>query len=202
VPYKGIQHAILAMKGMPGKLSILGDGPERDRLTLLRDRQGLRDKVEFVGFQPDLVPYLLAATALILPSVNRAEAFGIIQLEAMAAGCPIINTDIAGSGVPSVSPDGVTGFTVPVHDSGAIAAAALRLLSDEVLRARFAANGVERVRRYYSLPVCLAQVQEIYDGVVEAARNSHAHVHRLIRKKADMKTSVFLQHSEVTQRKE
>jgi rhamnosyl/mannosyltransferase len=190
VPYKGVQHAILAMRSMPGKLRILGDGPERDALVALRDSAGLAGKVEFVGFQKDLVPELMAATALLLPSINRAEAFGIIQLEAMAAGCPVINSQIPGSGVPLVSVDGLTGLTVPVGDSAALAAAATRLAQDPALRSRLSANAIERVRRYFSLPVCIAQTNVIYEEVVRRSRHSHAHIHRILRKSADMKTSI------------
>lgn len=190
VPYKGIRYAIEAMRETDGKLLVLGDGPERDRLAALRNRLGLQPKVWFTGFVPDLVPYLMAATALWLPSFNRAEAFGIIQIEAMAAGCPVINCLIPGSGVASVSVDGLTGFTVPTKNASALATAATRLAADDTLRARFSAQAVDRVKRLFSLPVCLAQVQEIYDDVVARSRRSHAHVHRIIRKTSEMKTSI------------
>ena len=76
----------------------------------------------------DIVPYYLAADAFWFPSNARSEAFGLVQVEAMASGCPVINTAIPHSGVPWVSPHEETGLTVPVDDPVALADAADRLL--------------------------------------------------------------------------
>ncbi|MFM7538532.1 MAG: glycosyltransferase [Planctomycetota bacterium] len=79
-----------------------------------------------------------AATALWFPSVARSEGFGLAQVEAMASGCPVINTAIPGSGVPWVSLHGVSGLTVPVEDPAALAEAARHLSENATLRASLA----------------------------------------------------------------
>ena len=87
------------------------------------------------------MPYYLAADAFWFPSNARSEAFGLVQVEAMASGCPVINTAIPHSGVPWVSPHEETGLTVPVDDPAALAAAANRLLTEPGLRDRLGAAG-------------------------------------------------------------
>ena len=98
-------------------------------------------------------PYYLAADAFWFPSNARSEAFGLVQVEAMASGCPVINTRIPHSGVPWVSRHEETGLTVPVNDPEALAAAAHRLLTEPGLRDRLtdaarrrAADGVRPPR--------------------------------------------------------
>ncbi len=101
-----------------GTLLIVGDGPDRPELEAEARRLGVRDRVVFLGAMPyqQVVPYYLAAEAFWFPSNARSEAFGIVQVEAMASGCPVINTAIPHSGVAWVSPHGVSGLTVPVDD--------------------------------------------------------------------------------------
>jgi rhamnosyl/mannosyltransferase len=104
---------------------------------------GLGDRVRFLGRMPhdeDVIAHYLAADAYWFPSNARSEAYGLVQIEAMASGCPVINTAIPHSGVPWVSRDGETGLTVPVNDPLAFAAAARRLLAEPGLRNRLAAG--------------------------------------------------------------
>ena len=98
---------------------LIGDGPDEPLLRAEADRLGVADRVDFLGNLPhylDIVPYYLAADAFWFPSNARSEAFGLVQVEAMASGCPVINTAIPHSGVPWVSPHEETGLTVPVND--------------------------------------------------------------------------------------
>src|SRR5213079_1381252 len=90
-------------------------------------------------------PFYLAAYALLFPSNARSEAFGLVQLEAMASGCPVINTAIPHSGVAWVSRHLETGLTVRMNDSAALVDAACRLLADCDLRDRLAAAARLRV---------------------------------------------------------
>jgi rhamnosyl/mannosyltransferase len=94
--------------------------------------------------EDELVGCFLAATALWFPSNARSEAFGLVQVEAMACGCPVINAAIPASGVPWVSRHEETGLTVPVNDPQALALAAQRLLHEPGLRERLVRNGRER----------------------------------------------------------
>jgi len=101
----------------------------------------------------------------VLPSVARSEAFGIVQLEAMAAARPVVNTRID-SGVPFVSIDGVTGITVPPREPEALAAAITRLLDNPDLRARYGAAATRRVREEFSLEAMASRTLDLYHDIL------------------------------------
>jgi rhamnosyl/mannosyltransferase len=146
--YKGFDTALEALRGVTGRLLIVGTGPLEPMLRRRVAQFGLSERVTLAGHldEESLVGAYRAATALWFPSNARSEAFGLTQVEAMASGCPVINTAVVGSGVPWVSPDGVTGLTIPVADAPALARAAQRLIEDPALRARLGAAGVARAR--------------------------------------------------------
>ncbi len=168
--YKGFLNAVRALPEVPGTLMLVGDGPERAGLLAEAERLGVADRVAFLGAMPyqRVVPYYLAADAFWFPSNARSEAFGIVQVEAMAAGCPVINTTIPHSGVPWVSPHEVTGLTVPVDDPGALATAARRLLDEPGLRDRLAAAGRDRAAREFDHRVMADRSLAIYRRVLAA----------------------------------
>jgi rhamnosyl/mannosyltransferase len=138
VYYKGFDTALHALRQVAGKLIIIGQGPYQEHLKQMSHQLGVADRVVWLNHASDdaLVGAYHAAKALWFPSNARSEAFGLVQVEAMASGCPIINTDIPYSGVSWVSPNEESGFTVPVGDAAAFAAAANRLLDDPGLRDR------------------------------------------------------------------
>ena len=109
----------------------------------------LSDRVRWLGRATDdeLVGAYLAATALWFPSNARSEGFGLVQVEAMANGCPVINTSIPASGVSWVCRHEQEGLTVPVNDPAAFAAAANRLVSEPDFRARLSAAAPPAGRR-------------------------------------------------------
>ena len=112
VPYKGFHFLIRAMKHVDAKLILIGAGPQSSDLARLAASEGVENKLIMLGPVDNLSPYFSAARVFVLPSCNRSEAFGIVQLEAMAAGLPVINTDID-SAVPEVCVNGETGITIP-----------------------------------------------------------------------------------------
>jgi rhamnosyl/mannosyltransferase len=144
VGYKGLEVLIRAMREVDARLLVAGAGPLGDALAFQARRDGVEERVRLLGTVPDLRPLYHAADVFTLPSVARNEAFGIVQLEAMACGVPVVNT-MLDSGVPFVSPHGVTGLTVPVGDPGALAAALNTLLRDPALRRRMGEAGRLRV---------------------------------------------------------
>src|SRR5262245_28862345 len=103
--YKGLHVALAALRDVPGNLLVIGTGPLEADLRRQAAAFGVADRVVWHGTATadELVGAYHAATALWFPSTARSEAFGLVQVEAMAAGCPVINTAIAGSGVPWVS---------------------------------------------------------------------------------------------------
>jgi rhamnosyl/mannosyltransferase len=146
VYYKGLHNALLALRSVPGKLLVVGEGPLAAELRGLAGHAGVAERVVWRGrlSEQELIGAYHAATALWFPSNARSEAFGFVQVEAMASGCPVINTAIPASGVAWVSQHEETGLTVPVDDPAALARAANRLLAEPGLRERLSHAG--RVR--------------------------------------------------------
>ncbi len=169
VYYKGIEHLIDAMTQVTGTLLVVGDGPLRSRLELQAREAGVGERVVFIGEMPNdrLAPYYKACDLFVLPSIARSEAFGIVQLEAMACGKPVINTSLT-SGVPFVSLDGVTGITVPPAAPAALAGAMNRLFNDRELAARYGRAAKERVRAEFSLSTMVDRTLELYDEVMHS----------------------------------
>lgn len=142
VKYKGFDVLIDAARHVPPdtRIVIVGAGPERDHLSGLIDRLGVADRVLLAGRQDDasLQALFQVAAVYAMSSVERSEAYAIVQLEAMAHAIPIVATDIAGSGVPEVSGHGKTGALVPVGDAVALGQALTMILDrkDDLLRQR------------------------------------------------------------------
>ncbi len=166
VYYKGFEYLIRAMARVNGKLLIVGDGPLRGKLQQLATQLGLKEKVIFVGeIQNErVIPYYHASDVFALASVARSEAFGIVQIEAMAAGLPVVNTSLD-SGVPFVSIHHQTGLTVPPADSEALAAALNHLLDDPRLRQSLGRAGRRRARQEFSLQTMVSRTMALYDSV-------------------------------------
>lgn len=161
VYYKGFDVLIRAIKTVAARLLIAGDGPLRDELRALASETGVADRVTLLGAVPDLRPYYHAADVFALPAVARSEAFGIVQMEAMACGVPVLNTSLD-TGVPFVSPHGVSGLTVPPGDAGALAAALTTLLDDPELRGRMGQAGRRRVETELSAESMAARTLALY----------------------------------------
>ncbi len=148
VYYKGLFTALEALRDVPGKLVVVGVGPLREEGLARAKALGVADRVVWAGYLPqdELTGALRAATALWFPSNARSESFGLSQVEALAAGCPVLNTAIPHSGVSWVSRHDESGLTVPVGDARALAAAARRLLEEPGLRERLSRGAVERAK--------------------------------------------------------
>ncbi len=112
-----------------------------------------------------------ACAAFVLPSVTRAEAFGYVQLEAMACGKPVVSTDVP-SGVSWVNQHNETGLVVPAGDAGALANALATLMGDAGLRTRFGDAGRQRVEREFTLAALRSRMATFYEelSVLEARK--------------------------------
>jgi rhamnosyl/mannosyltransferase len=168
VSYKGLRHAVRALKHVDGTLLIVGNGPEGDTLRHEARQQGVLDRIVFQSklfHREEIIPYYLAATALWFPSNTRAEAFGLVQVEAMAAGCPVINTKLAHSGVPWVSRHDESGLTIPLNDPLALARTARRLLEEPGLRTRLSASAVARAKAEFDHRLMAQRCLSVYETV-------------------------------------
>ena len=146
VYYKGVEVLINAFKDVTGaELFISGTGPLEQELKYKSAMEHLEDKVHFLGYLTDdeLKEAYRDCDIFVLPSVQKSEAFGIVQLEAMACGKPVINTALD-SGVPHVSLDGLTGITVAPEDATALSNAIQRLVDDPDLREKYGKAARER----------------------------------------------------------
>ncbi len=165
VYYKGFEHLIRAMRQVQACLLIVGDGPLRAALVQETATLGVTDRVVFLGAVADVRPYYQAVDIFVLPSVARSEAFGLVQLEAMASGLPVVNTWLK-SGVPFVSPNARTGLTVPPEDPDALADAINLLLDDDDLRARCGAAARRRVQQEFNLQSMVERTLQVYRDVM------------------------------------
>jgi len=166
VYYKGVDVLLKAFRRINGcELFIAGTGELEVSLREYAKKHNLEEKVHFLGFLPD--DDLKAAYAdcdiFVLPSVAKSEAFGIVQLEAMVCGKPVINTSLP-SGVPFVSVHGKTGLTVPPSDAKALASAVNTLASDSLLREKYGKAASERVLNEFNEKNVIKKLYSVLAG--------------------------------------
>jgi glycosyltransferase involved in cell wall biosynthesis len=151
--YKGFDVLIAALAQMPdARLLLIGEGEEADALRRLAATPSVTGRIRFAGAADDAMLEAAYATAdaLVLPSLDRGEAFGLVLLEAMRARVPVIASAIPGSGIGEVVVDGESGLLVPPGDADAVAAA-IRSIGDATLRRRLAIAGRERWENRFTL---------------------------------------------------
>jgi glycosyltransferase involved in cell wall biosynthesis len=164
VAYKGVDVLLRALSHNTACAVIVGDGPERTKWEAMAGALCLNGRVRFAGEVPDaeLRRLMHACDALVLPSVTRAEAFGYVQLEAMACGKPVISTDVA-SGVSWVNQHMRTGLVVRAGDADALRAAIDRLSADQALRETLGAAGRARVEQQFTLERLRERLRALYE---------------------------------------
>lgn len=164
--YKGFDVLLRAAAQLPPEvLTVIGgDGPERAGLQRQLEELGLQDRVWLPGRLSDAELHAWYATADVfcLPSVARSEAFGVAMVEAMAAGKPVLATQLPGSGVPWVNREGETGLNVPPGDAEALAAALRRLLGDAKLRERLGQGARRRFDEGLRAPAMVDATLALY----------------------------------------
>lgn len=152
---KGFDTAIMALQELPDtELVIAGGAPgdagddELDRLRAVADDYAVADRVRFLGkVARDEMPELFRSADVVV-CTPWYEPFGIVPVEAMACGKPVVASAVGG--LLDTVADGRTGYLVPPSDPLALAAAVRPLLADPALRERFGANGLRRAREGYS----------------------------------------------------
>jgi rhamnosyl/mannosyltransferase len=167
VPYKGVDILLHALTGIDARAILVGDGPLKAEWQHLAEDLGLSDRVHFCGEvgQTDLTALYHACDFFVLPSITRAEAFGMVQLEAMACGKPVVST-LLPTGVPWVNRDGETGLVVPPQNVPALRAALTRLARDAEVRAEMGARGRARVLADFTVPRMIERTTTLYGSIV------------------------------------
>ncbi|CCD99779.1 glycosyltransferase [Bradyrhizobium sp. STM 3809] len=169
VRYKGFDVLIRAAADQDFRVWIVGEGRERAHLQQSIDSLGLGERVRLLGSLSDaeLRDVMRAADLFVLPSVTAAETFGIAQLEAMAAGLPVINTALP-TGVPHVARDGIEAITVEPGDPVQLAGAITTLLADPERRRRMAAAARVRAATAYSTDSFRQGIERVYRQAIVA----------------------------------
>ena len=160
----------LIRERIAARLVLIGDGPDLTAAAQRAVDYGLRDAIEFVGEQHDLVPWLSAADLFLLPS--QEESFGLAALEAMACEVPVVASRVGG--LPEVVDDGVTGYLCEPDDIGGMADRGTAVLVDPALRARIGRAAATSVRERFCTDRIVPQYEECYRDVL-AARPQFAH---------------------------
>jgi rhamnosyl/mannosyltransferase len=169
VYYKGLRVLIDAMSRCPGTLFIVGDGPLENDLRRQVAALGLDARVRFFGrvLDRDLPAFYHASDMFVLPSVAKTEAYGLVQVEAMAAGLPVVSTNLP-TGVPWVNQDGVTGLVVPPDDPVALGGALRQLSEAAALRRTLGENGRRRAEALFSREQMVETFKRLVETTVEA----------------------------------
>jgi len=148
--YKGAQYLIKAMplvlkKAPDAKLIMAGDGEMRKELEALAKKLGVEKRVNIIGkFRDDVIPEFQKCGVSVLPSIHKSEAFGIVILESMACGVPVITTDISGT----VYAAGKAGIIVKPKDSNALAEAIARVITNPKLAREMREKGLAHVKNF------------------------------------------------------
>ena len=154
-PVKRIPDLLVATASLADsfRLHIFGEGPQRQHLESLIDRLGITERVTLHGAIARPQAALARIDLLVLPS--EAEGFGLVLIEAMASGVPVLATDVPG--ICDVVRNGKTGLLVPVASPGALAHAIRTIAEDAALRRTLARNALEDVRERFTWDVVLPQ---------------------------------------------
>jgi rhamnosyl/mannosyltransferase len=166
--YKGFEYLVEALRSVDARLVLVGEGPLRAELEAKARALGVAERVHFAGgvSSEELPAYFHACDVFALPSVARSEAFGLVQLEAMACGKPVVNTALD-SGVPFVSRHEESGLTVPPGDEVALAGAMRRMLASPEQRKAWGEAGRARVLAEFSQARMGQRVLDVYREVLK-----------------------------------
>ncbi|MBN1476600.1 glycosyltransferase [Candidatus Sumerlaeota bacterium] len=161
--YKGLPFLLGAMRNVPAQCLIIGEGPMRAKVERLTRGLGLTDRVHLLGELDDreVVCHLHACDILCLPSHQRSEAFGLVQVEAMMCGKPVVSTALA-SGVPFVNLDGETGRVVQPASHRALAEGLSELIAHRSRREFMGVRARERALAEFTAERMCERVAEVY----------------------------------------
>ena len=161
--YKGLEYLIQTIPEIDAHFILIGDGPlEKDLRKKISDLK-IEEKVTILKAmdESELISYYYACDLFVLPSIAKSEAFGLVQLEAMSCGKPVVSTNLP-TGVPFVNLHKCTGLIVPPGDSRALAEAINTLLENENLRRVYGENARLRVEEEFTKEKMINRTLELY----------------------------------------
>jgi len=169
--YKGFDVLIHAAARLPDSCAVLigGDGELLAEYRSLVNQLGLAGKVHLLGkvLDHELKGHFEACDIFCMPSIVRAEAYGVAMLEAMVMGKPVVATNIEGSGVPWVNLHGLTGLNVGAQDPHALAVALNELIEDVPQRLRMGAAARGRYESEFRADQMTQRVASVYQRLLE-----------------------------------
>lgn len=166
--YKGLDDLIRALPALPGvRLMAVGEGAMTPVWQALAVELGVAERVHFPGEIPDgeLPLYFQAADLFVLPASHRSEAFGLVLVEAMAAGLPVVTTELS-TGTSWVNRHGETGLVVPPRDPTALARAIAELLADDARRAALGRAAQARAVAEFNKERMIERVLTLYEEIL------------------------------------
>jgi N-acetyl-alpha-D-glucosaminyl L-malate synthase BshA len=152
-----------ASRRVPARLVMVGDGPCRGLAQQVAEEEGVAGRVAFLGKQSSVAELLACSDVLLLPS--ESEAFGLVALEAMACGVPVVATAVGG--IPELVPNGEAGFLVPLGDVDAMADAIVALLTDGALW-QAASTAAREVATRFSADRIVPRYEALYRRVLSS----------------------------------
>lgn len=165
-PVKRMRDVVRIFGGVarevPSRLVLIGDGPDRTEAAEEAREQGVTDRVVFLGKQDSVAELMACADLLLLPS--QSESFGLVALEAMASGVPVVASNAGG--IPEVVLDGVTGVLGEVGDVETMAAGAVELLRDPRRWAEASEAGRHFATQHYGVDVIIPQYERYYERIL------------------------------------
>ncbi len=171
--YKGFEYLIRAAQYIDDDFVILiaGSGPLYNKLKKLIVEKNLSNKVWLLGRVADnmLGNYYSTCNIFCLPAVDKSEAFGVVQVEAMSFSKPIITTDIEGSGVSFVNKHGVSGLNVPTRDEHALARAFESVISDDIVYKNYCKNARKRFEKLFTHDRMVTKLIKLYERILPSA---------------------------------
>ncbi|GGJ07366.1 glycosyl transferase [Alicyclobacillus cellulosilyticus] len=156
----------LVSRQVPSRLLLVGEGPDLPAARELARQLGLYDRVRFLGKQDEVAAIFALADLFLLPS--EKESFGLVALESMASGVPVIGS--TAGGIPEVVVHGETGYLADVGDVAQMAAYAVRLLTDDHLYARMAAAARQRAETHFRIDQKVEEYLDVYEQVLATTR--------------------------------